>query len=160
MKSDFYGSKFQTLKDDLVCEKLYAYCDFLPIKSLEGVILINVYDKSYLEASLNLPKSRRKNFGSVKSFKNLDDFKETFISFNFGERFDRIEPPEVNHKGVEIECETECFLNLHLYSSLKQYQLPKSHENVPGFIIASGSISQYLSDESQVEEIHQGVFVS
>lgn len=52
-----------------------SFCDFIPIKSLDGVILINVYDKSYIEASLSLPKSRRNNYSSVKSFKNLEDFK-------------------------------------------------------------------------------------
>lgn len=74
MKSDNYGSQFETLKDDLVCQKMFSYCDFLPVKSLEGVIIINVYDKAYIEASLDLPKSRKKNFTSVESFQNLDDF--------------------------------------------------------------------------------------
>lgn len=60
MKSDYYGSKFEIIQDDLVCEKAYQYCDFLPVKSLEGVVLVNVYEKSYIEASLNLPESRKK----------------------------------------------------------------------------------------------------
>jgi len=45
-------------------------------------------------------------------------------------------------------------LNIHLYSSFKQYHLPISNENVPGFIIASGSISKYLSDDEDYDEHH------
>lgn len=75
MKSDYYGSKFEILKEDLVCEKSFSYCDFLPIKSLEGVILINTFDKSFIEASMNLPASKKKAFSTVSSFQDLDDFK-------------------------------------------------------------------------------------
>lgn len=32
-----------------------SFCDFIPVRSLNGVILINTYDKSYIEASINLP---------------------------------------------------------------------------------------------------------
>lgn len=100
---------------------MFSYCDFIPIKSLEGVILINVYDKSYVESSLDLPKSRRKNFSSVKSFQNLDDFVETYISYDYGENFHRLKAPYKNHKNSDIKCENECFLNIHLYSSAKLY---------------------------------------
>ena len=31
------------------------FCDFIPVRSLNGVILINKYDKSYIEASIDLP---------------------------------------------------------------------------------------------------------
>lgn len=87
MKSDFYGAHFKILLDDLVCEKRLGYCDFVPIHSLKGVILVNVYDKSFIEASMNLPKSRRKRLDEVHSFEDLDDFKMTLISFNYGEKF-------------------------------------------------------------------------
>ena len=68
MKSDDFGTHFETLTDDLVCEKAYSYCDFLPVKSLEGVIIINSFDKSFVDAALDLPKSRRKNFSQVESY--------------------------------------------------------------------------------------------
>ncbi len=90
MKSDYFGAKFKILMDDLVCERKLGFCDFVPIKSLSGVIIANRYEKAYIEASLNLPKSRKKNYSSVRSFENLDDFKETFISFDYGETWERL----------------------------------------------------------------------
>lgn len=36
------------------------------------------------------------------------------ISFDFGEKFEWIPAPEVDHKGEPILCETQCYLNLHL----------------------------------------------
>ena len=44
----------------------------------------------------------------------MDDFKETLISFDYGEKFQRIPAPEVDYKGDSIECDTKCYLNLHL----------------------------------------------
>lgn len=146
MKTDSYGTEFEILQEDMVCEKINSYCDFFPIKSLDGVILINVYDKSYVEASLNLPKSRRKNYSQVQSFSDLRDFRYSLISFDYGEKFSRIKAPVRNHKNIPIDCDGECFLNIHIYSSFKSYQLPKSNENVPGFIIASGNVSKYLAE--------------
>ena len=51
MKSDYFGSKFKILLDDLVCERKLGFCDFIPVKSLPGVILVNRYEKSYIEAT-------------------------------------------------------------------------------------------------------------
>lgn len=69
------------------------FCDFLPIRSLNGVILINTYDKSYIEASMDLPMSRRKSYENVHTFEDIDDFKTTMISFNYGESFQRLKAP-------------------------------------------------------------------
>ena len=33
----------------MVCNRQSSYCDFLPIKSFDGVILINVYDQKAIE---------------------------------------------------------------------------------------------------------------
>lgn len=51
------------------------FCDFVPILSLNGVILVNTYDKSYVEASMDLPLSRRKAYDDVHTFEDIDDFK-------------------------------------------------------------------------------------
>lgn len=51
MKSDYFGAHFKILMDDLVCEKKLGFCDFVPIDSLQGVVLTNRYDKSFIEAS-------------------------------------------------------------------------------------------------------------
>ena len=59
MKSDYFGAHFKTLLDDLICDKRLNFCDFLPIHSLVGVVLVNQYDKTYIEHTLNLPKSRQ-----------------------------------------------------------------------------------------------------
>lgn len=49
MKSDYFGSEFQEISKNLVCDKNSNYCDFVPIKSLDGVILINLYDSVYID---------------------------------------------------------------------------------------------------------------
>ena len=160
MKSDYFGAHFKILENDLVCEKKLGFCDFVPINSLNGIVFINRYDKSYIEASQNLPKSRQKRFNSVQSFQNIDDFKQTYISFNFGEKFTRLKAPEVNHMGRRILCQEDCFLNLHLQSSIKGFSLPKSTKHAPGLIIASGSISKYLVEEEDTDEFYMGLFIS
>ncbi len=160
MKSDYFGANFKILMDDLICEKRLGFCDFVPIYSLTGVILTNRYDKSFIEASLNLPKSRWRNYNEVRTFEDLDDFKETYISFNFGEKFTRIPAPEYSVSGLRINCDTDCYLNIHLQSSIKGWSMPKSTDKAPGLIIASGSVSKYLVEKMHDEELYVGVFLS
>lgn len=38
--------------------------------------------------------------------------------------------------------------------------MPKSNKRNPGFIIASGSISRYLVEEDDEEELYVGIFIS
>ena len=59
----------------MVCDKRLGFCDFIPIKSLKGVIISNFYDGSFIELSTNLPKSRLKKYSEISKLENLDDFK-------------------------------------------------------------------------------------
>lgn len=44
MKSDYFGTNFSVIAENLVCDKNQNYCDFVPIKSLDGLIIVNVYE--------------------------------------------------------------------------------------------------------------------
>lgn len=160
MKGDWFGANFRIIAEDLVCDKEAGFCDFVPLKSLAGSVLVNRYDKSVLDTLNNLPLSHRQKFSDLSSYSNLADYRQTFISLDYGEKFERLAPPEVDEVGEAIICETECFLNLHLQSSIRAFQLPKTSAHVPGLVIASGSISTYLRETNSLDDWYVGVFVS
>lgn len=76
------------------------------------------------------------------------------VSFDYGEKFIRLEAPPTDHRGKDINCGNQCFLNIHMYSSAKQYPLPKTTAGIPGFIMASGNVGEYLSDDSDDVDIY------
>ena len=85
MMSDYFGSNFQTIAKELVCTKSLGFCDFIPVWSLDGVIIINVYDKQLIDVLNDLPENNQYRAANIN--KSIEDFKFSLISFNYGESF-------------------------------------------------------------------------
>ena len=158
MKANWFGSDFKILFDFLVCDQFMTLCDVLPIKSLAGVMIANRYKKEFVTFSENVPKSKRKNMDQIRRLNNIEDYKMTFISFDFGLTWDRIKAPTLDNKERPFSCDEDCYLNIHLFSSYKDFNTPASSDHMPGFIIGSGSVGNYLMTDKNDNDI--GLFIS
>lgn len=158
MKANWFGTDFKILFDFLVCDQFMTLCDVMPIRSLHGVMLANRYKKEYVTFSENVPKSKRKNMDQIRRLNNIDDYKMTFISFDFGITWNRLKPPALDEKKRPFRCGEDCHLNLHLFSSYKDYNTPSSSEHMPGLVIATGNVGNYLVTDKNDGDV--GLFVS
>ena len=155
LKSDYWGTHFKIQLDNLVCSHKLGDCDFEPIRSLNGIILANKYSQEYIDGIVEIPKSRYRDYSTTVSIDNIDNYKETMISFNYADRFEKIQAPRYDNKDRELKCEADiCYLNLHLRSSSDKYSLPKSSPHVPGLVIATGSVGPFLENDNV------GVFIT
>lgn len=145
-KTDFWGTNFEVLEQNLVCQTQLGTCDFFPAHGLSGVMILNRFDPEYINFAVSIPQFISQNSNPVLNYENYLDFRQTLISFNFGEKFSPINPPTRDVDGNQINC-SGCFLHLHLSSSKGKYELPKANLDAPGVILASGSIGKYLSEE-------------
>lgn len=110
-----------------------GYCDFDRVKGLEGIYFANIYDKDlYLD---NLPEKRGK--------KDTLKFQKSLISLDKGGNWKRISAPRVDSDGKSIECDDDCYLNLHSVTST--YSQIYSNENAIGLVLATGNIGKFLS---------------
>lgn len=158
VKSDEFGADFRILAEDLVCDRAVGFCDFLPLRSLVGSVLVNRYNKSFLDLANSLPPSRRAQLGALTNYNTLADYRSTHVSFDFGETFSRLPAPATDHRGQPIACEDACYLNLHLQSAARNFALPRTSPSAPGLIIASGSVSAFLVERE--DDPYLGVFLS
>lgn len=157
-KGDFWSSKFEVLEQNLVCQKQVGTCDFIPLHILSGVMVLNRYDPEYTAYRVELPKFLWQSMDPILDFESLSDFRQTLISFNFGEKFQPIPVPAKDHNGNPMDCDG-CALHLHLFSSKRTFSLPKANLEAPGVIVASGSVGKYLAEEED-GSAKIGVFVS
>jgi hypothetical protein len=158
MKANWFGSDFKILFDFLVCDQFMTLCDVMPITSLSGVMLANRYKKEFVTFSENVPKSKRQNMDQIRRLNNIEDYKMSFISFDFGLTWNRIKAPTLDDNEKPFSCSDECFLNIHLFSSFKDFNAPASSTHMPGLIIASGSVGNYLTTDKNDSDI--GLFIS
>jgi hypothetical protein len=160
MKANWYGTDFKVLFDFLVCDQFMSMCDILPMKSLAGVILSNRYKEDMVTFRENIPKSKRENFDKISRLNNIEDFKMTNISYDFGETWKRIQSPLNDELGKPIQCgETmNCYLNLHLHSSFRDFSLPTSSKMMPGLMLATGNVGDYLITDKNDSSV--GLFIT
>ena len=158
MKANWFGTDFQILFDFLVCDQFMTLCDVMPMRSLAGVMMANRYKKEFVTFSENVPKSKRQNLDQIRRLNNIDDYKMSYISFDFGVTWDRLKPPALNNENRPFSCGEECYLNLHLFSSYKDYNTPASSEHMPGLIIATGNVGNYLITDKNDSDV--GLFIS
>ena len=158
MKANWFGTDFKILFDFLVCNQFMSMCDILPIESLAGVMLANRYEEKFVTFREDIPKNRRSNFDTISRLHNIDDYKMTQISFDFGENWTRVIGPTIDDKKKAFKCTSNCHLNLHLHSSFRDFNMPVSSEHMPGLVIASGNVGAYLIADKNDSEI--GLFLS
>lgn len=142
--SDYRGSQF-TLSLMNVVRTLDGTVDFEKIEGMDGVYIANIYDKEAVEKKKTKGKTGRKSqqTNAVKRLENLDDFKKTMISFDYGSSWRYLKAPEFDGKGKPIHCSGECSLHLKGRSELRGTPIYSS-ENSPGIILATGNFGYYL----------------
>ena len=158
MKANWFGTDFKILFDFLVCDQFMTLCDVMPIRSLAGVMMANRYKKEFVTFSENVPKSKRQNLDQIRRLNNIDDYKMTYVSFDFGITWDRVKPPALNHENQPFTCGDDCYLNIHLFSSYKDYNTPAASEHMPGLVVATGNVGNYLVTDKNDSDV--GLFVS
>lgn len=158
MKANWFGTDFKILFDFLVCDQFMTLCDIMPITSLAGVMLANRYKKEYVTFSENVPKSKRQKLDQIRRLNNIEDYKMTHVSFDFGLTWERLKPPSLDDKNRPFNCSDDCFLNLHLFSSFKDFNTPVSSEHMPGLIVATGNVGNYLVTDKNDSDV--GLFIS
>ena len=158
MKANWFGTDFKILFDFLVCDQFMTLCDLMPIASLAGVMVANRYKKEFVTLSENMPKSRRQNMDQIRRLNNIEDYKMTFVSFDFGINWQRLKAPALDDKNRPFGCNEECYLNLHLFSSYKDFNTPVSSIHMPGLIVATGNVGNYLLTDKNDSDI--GLFIS
>lgn len=158
MKADWLGSDFKILFNFLVCDQFMSMCDVLPVKSLAGVMMANQYKEELVTFREDIPVSRQGDMDQISRLHNIEDYKMTKISFDYGQTWDRIPAPPVDEKGNPFKCKGQCHLNLHLHSSFRDFNMPASSEKMPGLIIATGNVAEYLVTDKNDNSI--GLFIS
>lgn len=65
------------------------------------------------------------------------------ITFDKGGIWNRIPGPKVDHKGKDLTCGDNCYLNIHSNSNDK-YNSFYSSKNAVGIVLANGNVGKYL----------------
>eukprot|EP00828_Plagiopyla_frontata_P042202 TRINITY_DN6240_c0_g1_i2.p1 TRINITY_DN6240_c0_g1~~TRINITY_DN6240_c0_g1_i2.p1 ORF type:complete len:206 (-),score=27.60 TRINITY_DN6240_c0_g1_i2:809-1426(-) len=111
----------------------------------QGIYFANIYDRVKVE----MINYQIQNFDRMKTkiAKHLEDFKQSFISFNKGKTWQFITAPAHDSTGIPIVCPSNnCSLHLHNLASDK-FSSIYSHENAIGLLIGTGNIGPYLSNK-------------
>jgi photosystem II stability/assembly factor-like uncharacterized protein len=159
-KSDYYGARFKIVQDNIVCRFDLGVCDFLAVHGLAGTVFVNTYDKNFIDSYIEIPASRRSEQSSIISQEYLTDYRKTVVSSNFGETFYTLKAPKTDHMGHPMRCADNCALHLHLQSSSKLFPAPKTHQKMPGVVIAMGSVGDYLADEDPMGDNYLGLYAT
>eukprot|EP00331_Platyophrya_macrostoma_P012271 CAMPEP_0176421916 /NCGR_PEP_ID=MMETSP0127-20121128/9447_1 /TAXON_ID=938130 /ORGANISM="Platyophrya macrostoma, Strain WH" /LENGTH=888 /DNA_ID=CAMNT_0017802715 /DNA_START=25 /DNA_END=2691 /DNA_ORIENTATION=+ len=137
--------------------------DFESVMGLEGIFLANIYDSKMVskikssvggvevpneKSSKRSGKSRDKGSRPTENRMNeLDEFKQTRISFDKGGMWSPLTPPKKDALGEVIECEDKvCSLHLHSMSN-GRYGPFYSTDNSLGLIMGTGNVGPYLSNK-------------
>lgn len=144
-------------------------CDFDKVAGLEGIYFANIYDPVMVkklkseynardeipqEKTSNRPTGSRKQFetkateskSSGKRYQNLDDYKQTRITFDKGGIWESLTPPKKDARGKKYECEeSDCALHLHSISN-QRFGPFYSTENSLGILLGVGNVGKYLSN--------------
>ena len=158
MKADWLGSDFKILFNFLVCDQFMSMCDVLPVQSLAGVMMANQYKEELVTFREDIPVSRQGDMDQISRLHNIEDYKMTKISFDYGQTWSRLAAPPVDEKGKPFKCKGPCFLNLHLHSSFRDFNMPSSSVKMPGLIIGTGNVGGYLVNDKNDEAV--GLFIS
>lgn len=116
-----------------------AYVDFERVHAIPGTFIANQLNENVLYA----PDDPQLGIA-------YDDFIETKISFNNGAYWQDLVPPKTDSLGEPTCIRDGCRLHLHGPSSWSRWLdagwFPAfySHDNAPGLILATGSVSQTL----------------
>lgn len=137
--------------------------DFESVNGLEGVFFANVYDsqivakvQNEMDEGADVPTERNSKKGKGKEaasrpvskrLQDLDEFKQTRISYDKGGMWEPLTPPKFDAEGEEIECEDKgCALHLHSISN-RNFGPFYSTDNSLGLILGTGNVGKYLSNK-------------
>ena len=138
--------------------------DFESVNGLEGIFFANIYDPLMVSKAKNeirgksaeVPNEKAGNKGkgkdavhkpSTNRVHNLDDFKQTRITFDKGGMWSPLTPPKYDALGERIECEEkDCSLHLHSLSNAA-YGPFYSTDNSLGLVLGTGNVGKYLSNK-------------
>lgn len=129
-----------------------SICDIIKVPSIEGVYLINVYDKTFIEL-LKGAIMGEQDGQQQRMAERLDQYKKTQMTFDTGATWKPLQAPVKRMDGKKFKCEYDCFLHLHMFSS---EGIPRvySLKSALGLIIGHGNVGARLSHSSV------GVFLS
>lgn len=129
-----------------------GYVDLMIIPTVPGIILSNVYNSIYYQ----MQKRKQNNDLDQRKgnrIENIDEYKQTKISFNNGATWDFVKPPETDLYGKPYEKEEDISLHLHLYSS-QSFVASYTVDNALGLVLAHGNVGTHLRDNDV------GIFLS
>ena len=127
------------------------FCDFERIKGMEGIYMINRYEKKSLDRGrIELSRKSDTSMDNYRISSKLDNLlkKKSLITFNKGSSWGLIKPPLFDIDKSEIDCKPPCSLHLHSLSSPFAGPI-LSAESAPGVIQATGNVGEYL-DKSNI----------
>jgi hypothetical protein len=123
----------------------HNFCDFERIKAMEGIYVINYYEKEDIDRA-RIELNRAKENGEEASRKSaLDNIlkKKSVLTFNKGASWNKIKAPLFDMNQKPVNCQAPCSLHLHSLSS--PYAGPiHSVNTAPGVILATGNVGEYL----------------
>lgn len=156
--SDSTGIRYSTSLRNQV-RSADGQCDFEKVAGLEGIYMTNLYDPEVIKKlksefsgkSINVEKEGSKSKGGKvdsRRYREIDNYKQTKISFDKGAMWSYIAPPKYNSLGKKVECEEEdhCFLHLHSFSNT-DFGPFYSSVNSLGIVIGTGNVGRYLSNK-------------
>lgn len=138
--------------------------DFESVQGLEGIFFANIYDPiiaakakngMILDAEIPTEKGRarpgQKETAAVKHpnkrVQDLDEYKQTRITFDKGGMWSPLTPPKYDALGDKMECEDKiCTLHLHSLSN-PNFGPFYTTENSLGLILGTGNVGRYLSNK-------------
>lgn len=155
-KSDSRGVKYTLVLKNCVRSQM-GLVDFERVKGVEGIYIVNVYDKSKMDSVKNdlLPgeqndPSLNENYDPRNPFSikqsDLQKYKKTVVSFDKGVKWHYLKAPRTDSEGRQFSCPDEfCSLHIHSYSSNGFYTRLYSSESSLGLLIGNGNVGYHLS---------------
>ena len=169
--SDSLGINFSLSLEFNIHSKKSNKSDFSKLGSLDGIYIANSISKNYINQNMYLLLEN--NFENLDSKNKLseiinisNDFIETYITFNKGGSWNRINPPSFDSNKKEYLCNENCFLNL--FGIASDYPPFYSVNSAIGIIIANGIVGNYISyndkytydNENDASEWEVATFIS
>jgi hypothetical protein len=118
-KSNWNGKQFfKSL--DTVNQNRFGYVDFEKVQEMNGTFIsnqvLNIDTVSKLEPKKLITK----------------------ISFDDGEKWNRIQSPDVDAQGTPYNCGSDCYLNLHAFTDRHDIEDKFSSKGVVGYLAGIG----------------------
>lgn len=113
--SDSIGVNF-SLSHKYNIKNDHNFCDFERIKAMEGIYIINYYEKEDIDRGrmeLSRIEDSNEEAHSRKTILKSILKKKSAITFNKGASWTKIKPPFMDANGKPIDCKGTCSLHLH-----------------------------------------------